>query len=611
MAQLQPLTVYKQILIDVKQSLDNYNYSIINELFEIEEGEDYNNAYNRGESIFDQYENDINNIEEIIQQENLINDFFFVCKENKQKLIDEKNVIINKLLRIKKNDPNVSKDEYLNCRDFWNKKRIESPDERNRRECEEMLEEMKEKEQTIREITQIVTTKINELNDKENDLKEEENVLKELKNEITKKIKELEAVNEEVQRINKYKLFEQKMKQLDEKYDTNIKNMEKAVSNHNKENDKRYNEFVNKTLDKLNKYEEYMKSVREMKDNMFKAFTKYVAKNEYEKDLETKLVNKNELQTSIQQNITKIEEVDKKFGNYSTKNDLHEIKMKCEIEENKINDMKISIQNIENQNNQNQLLFVSKREQQDMDNKIEELKNEMKQQINNKISRNEVDTMINNVVEKCVQQEEFKEIKNSIFNMKPLPNGRNPNINSHGSDEVDPITNLSGYEKRKLSGFTSKWNYDNVIFDSDKNNWNDTKKFHEYVFGKKDLLFIIEDENGNKFGGYLFATISTKWWSNYIEDKNAFLFSLRSNGRLTDIIKFKIHQNSTKAFTINSSGNKILFAFGEGYDICVYSKDSQLPNQCAQKSFDYLGYSHALCGGELFDMKRFVVIQMK
>ena len=48
------------------------------------------------------------------------------------KLIEQKNEIINKLLRIKKGS--VSKEEYLDFREFWNKRRDETRDVRNRRE---------------------------------------------------------------------------------------------------------------------------------------------------------------------------------------------------------------------------------------------------------------------------------------------------------------------------------------------------------------------------------------------------------------------------------------------------------------------------------------------
>ena len=67
--------------------------------------------------------------------------------EEYERMIDEKNVIINKLLRIKKSS--LSKEEYLNLRDEWNKMREETKDERNRRECEEMLEEINEQKKYI------------------------------------------------------------------------------------------------------------------------------------------------------------------------------------------------------------------------------------------------------------------------------------------------------------------------------------------------------------------------------------------------------------------------------------------------------------------------------
>ena len=149
MAQLQILTQFKQLFDDVKESLNNYNENLRNELFEIEPNESNDQAYQRGEVIFDRCEDDLRNLNEIIEQQEEINKFFEKCKQNKIQLIDRKNEIINKLLRIKKNDKNVSKEEYLNLREFWNKKREETKDEKNRRECEEMLEEIKEEKKTV------------------------------------------------------------------------------------------------------------------------------------------------------------------------------------------------------------------------------------------------------------------------------------------------------------------------------------------------------------------------------------------------------------------------------------------------------------------------------
>ena len=147
MAELQILTQFKNLFDDVQECLLNYNQNLKNELFEIEPNEDHNKAYKRGETIYDRCEDDIKNISEILEKKNQVLEFFETCQQNKTKLIKQKNLIIDKLLRIKKN--NSSKEEYLDYREDWNKKREETPDEKNRRECEEMLDEIKEEKKFV------------------------------------------------------------------------------------------------------------------------------------------------------------------------------------------------------------------------------------------------------------------------------------------------------------------------------------------------------------------------------------------------------------------------------------------------------------------------------
>ena len=57
--------------------------------------------------------------------------------------------------------------------------------------------------------------------------------------------------------------------------------------------------------------------------------------------------------------------------------------------------------------------------------------------------------------------------------------------------------------------------------------------FNERIMGKKQILFLIEDEeNGEKFGYYL-DTIITEEYNNWIRTYNkTFEFTLDSNGRL-------------------------------------------------------------------------------
>ena len=165
MAQLEILTQFKQLFENVKQSLNNYNDNLRNELFEKEPNESNDQAYQRGETIFDKCEDDLKNLNEILEQENNIIQFFEKCKQNKNKLLEQKNEIINKLLRLKKK--NSSKEEYLNLREEWNKRREETKDERNRRECEEMMDEMNEKslwiEETMKKLIEIFFLNLNNI----------------------------------------------------------------------------------------------------------------------------------------------------------------------------------------------------------------------------------------------------------------------------------------------------------------------------------------------------------------------------------------------------------------------------------------------------------------
>ena len=111
MTQLQILSQFKELFNDVQECLLNYNQNIKNELFEVEPNEHHQEAYKRGETIFDRCEDDIKNISEILEKKNQVLEFFEICQQNKTKLIKQKNLIIDKLLRIKKN--NSIKEEYL------------------------------------------------------------------------------------------------------------------------------------------------------------------------------------------------------------------------------------------------------------------------------------------------------------------------------------------------------------------------------------------------------------------------------------------------------------------------------------------------------------------
>ena len=83
------------------------------------------------------------------------------------------------------------------------------------------------------------------------------------------------------------------------------------------------------------------------------------------------------------------------------------------------------------------------------------------------------------------------------------------------------------YFKEKEYEQISEWTglkYGNVLFDSDIDDWSEkTSIFLERILGKKRLLFMIEDNRGEKFGFYL----NTKFYLFLYSKHLHFLFHQR------------------------------------------------------------------------------------
>ncbi|BFU21714.1 trichohyalin, putative [Entamoeba histolytica] len=152
----------------------------------------------------------------------------------------------------------------------------------------------------------------------------------------------------------------------------------------------------------------------------------------------------------------------------------------------------------------------------------------------------------------------------------------------------------------------------NILFDSDKDDWNvNTSVFIQRIMNKEHIIIIIEDEDGNKFGGYVNSKIDKV--ESYIKDSKSFVFSLKSNGRMKGMKKFDIKQPQC-AFYLHSQSDDCLFKFGNGYDIFVGKENIKTKSYCQQQSFDYKGKRKALCGKKYpnsFTPKRIMVIEMK
>ena len=126
---------------------------------------------------------------------------------------------------------------------------------------------------------------------------------------------------------------------------------------------------------------------------------------------------------------------------------------------------------------------------------------------------------------------------------------------------------------------------------------------------RSNLMFVIEDTNNNKFGGYISSTINQ--YESWITDSKAFVFSLKSNGRLNGMKKFDITQPQFAFYLYQKSSQIYLFSIG-GNDIGVCKKNYRNGGWGNQQSFNYEGHQNVLKGNDDdYTMKRFVVIQMQ
>ncbi|BFU26481.1 trichohyalin, putative [Entamoeba histolytica] len=164
---------------------------------------------------------------------------------------------------------------------------------------------------------------------------------------------------------------------------------------------------------------------------------------------------------------------------------------------------------------------------------------------------------------------------------------------------------------KQIEEWTEK-RMDNILFDSDIDDWKeDTSVFDQRIMNKEHIIIIIEDEEENKFGGYVNSKIDKI--HSFINDSKSFVFSLESNGRMKGMKKFDIKQPDY-AFYLGIQADNYLFAFGSGADIIVYKENNKTESHCSQHSFSYEGITNALCGKQfpnLFTPKRIIVIEMK
>ena len=122
-----------------------------------------------------------------------------------------------------------------------------------------------------------------------------------------------------------------------------------------------------------------------------------------------------------------------------------------------------------------------------------------------------------------------------------------------------------------------------------------TSEFNECIIGRSQLLFLIEDEDGEIFGYYLNTKIEPKYNEIISTNSQSFLFNLQSNGRLEKPLKFEwtdIHFGWYKLF---DSSNYRLISLCE---INLMKEEEHSDSFCSQTEnwINYENIPKALCG---------------
>ena len=135
--------------------------------------------------------------------------------------------------------------------------------------------------------------------------------------------------------------------------------------------------------------------------------------------------------------------------------------------------------------------------------------------------------------------------------------------------------------------------------DSNVDNWKEKKSvFNERIIRKKKLVFLIEEEDGEKFGYYLNTEVIEQYDCGYLKtDNKSFEFNLESNGRLNHSMKFEIKDSEVSGFIlfVKSDDNMIYLR-----NIMLWKENKKKQSHCRQNEdrFDYHGIEKALCGKE-------------
>ena len=157
-----------------------------------------------------------------------------------------------------------------------------------------------------------------------------------------------------------------------------------------------------------------------------------------------------------------------------------------------------------------------------------------------------------------------------------------------------------------------------VLFDTDVDAWaKDTSVLNDRISGKKHIVLLVETDEHEKFGYYLFTECKQKFGKLSETNKMSFQFNLESNGRLNLPMKFEIKHTYTGGYFLHDKSSDGLIQMG---DIALYKEGRKNDSFVIQNdvNFDYHDIRKAMNGKQSdvhgrmkFNLKRVMIIQMK
>ena len=241
-------------------------------------------------------------------------------------------------------------------------------------------------------------------------------------------------------------------------------------------------------------------------------------------------------------------------------------------------------------------------------------------QMNEKSEREELEERMKRIENENCELEKLNEliVKYSTENCNETSE-TTENINEFRFEKKDIMKRIVEiYQLQELI----EMKYVSTVFDSAICDWKQySTTLHDRIFEKSRIAIVIEDEDENIFGCFINAQIdqmmyveNDEWFGGNIVDPKAFIFSLQSNGRSTQPLRFEIEESfSQAAFTLYKQSNDIFFQIG--LDITVANELEKWKCWCNQSYiFDYRNMENILVGKigkeHPFTPKRISVYQM-